>query len=337
MSVRDLLLRFGHYKRGKYVREMIRAALRDHGLTTIPDIYALPLDYHLKFQALPPIVITPSPASVNVQAPEIGIQSSGKDDDVAARGTGEPQIGRGDEEDTLVGSLKSSRRGVVSVSPNATLQEAMTEMMINDYSQLPVMIGDRTVKGVVSWRTIGQQMARKGKLDTVADCSTSDFREVASNRSLMDIVEDVIKHDFVLVRDEVGCISGIVTSTDLSREFRLRFEPFQLLSEVEDYLRTLLETHLPRETIENAKDPDDKARTVSGVHDLSFGEYQRLLEHPENWNKLPFGIDRKTFLRKLDRIREVRNEVMHFSPDPPEESELEELRSFVRCLKTLCH
>jgi hypothetical protein len=32
-------------------------------------------------------------------------------------------------------------------------------MLLHDYSQLPVLSGDRTVKGMVSWRSIGKAFA----------------------------------------------------------------------------------------------------------------------------------------------------------------------------------
>ena len=31
-------------------------------------------------------------------------------------------------------------------------------MLLNDYSQLPVMTGDRTVHGLISWKSIGEHM-----------------------------------------------------------------------------------------------------------------------------------------------------------------------------------
>ncbi len=39
------------------------------------------------------------------------------------------------------------------------MSEAITIMLENDFSQIPVMIGERTVKGVVTWKSIARQVA----------------------------------------------------------------------------------------------------------------------------------------------------------------------------------
>lgn len=69
--------------------------------------------------------------------------------------------------------------------------------------------------------------------------------------------------------------------------------------------------------------------------DLSFGEYVRLLENDAQWQKIRLPIDRGVFCNLLDKVREIRNDVMHFDPDgvPPED--LERLRYFANLLQRL--
>jgi hypothetical protein len=71
------------------------------------------------------------------------------------------------------------------------------------------------------------------------------------------------------------------------------------------------------------------------VDDLSLGEVMRLLEPPENWERLKWQLDRKEFLSALQSVRRMRNEVMHFSPDPLRSQDLQALRAFLGCLRTL--
>src|SRR5262245_47875706 len=54
-----------------------------------------------------------------------------------------------------VSKLAAANRAPVSLQPDSTITEAVTLMMANDFSQLPVFSGDRNVKGAVSWRSIG--------------------------------------------------------------------------------------------------------------------------------------------------------------------------------------
>ena len=59
----------------------------------------------------------------------------------------------------------------------------------------------------------------------------------------------------VLVRGKDRTITGIVTTSDLSREYHQKAAPFLLLGEVEDRIRILISRNLSAAEIKNAKDP----------------------------------------------------------------------------------
>lgn len=46
-------------------------------------------------------------------------------------------------------------------------------------------------------------------------------------------------------------------------------------------------------------------------------------------------VDRKMFIEKLERVRQIRDNVMHLDPDGLPESELQELREFSRTLQVV--
>ncbi len=71
----------------------------------------------------------------------------------------------------------------------------------------------------------------------------------------------------------------------------------------------------------------------------TFGEYIRLLENGERWTKLGLKIDRVKFTEQLRRIRDIRNDVMHFDPDGITEDALRRpgKRRFSRFLEQLHH
>jgi hypothetical protein len=64
-------------------------------------------------------------------------------------------------------------------------------------------------------------------------------------------------------------------------------------------------------------------------------EYKRLLEDPKNWAFLRLELDRSYFIGLLDKLRETRNDVMHFDPDGIEDEALLVLRDFVKFLRNL--
>ena len=83
-------------------------------------------------------------------------------------------------------------------------------------------------------------------------------------------------------------------------------------------------------------DPSVGERTVDSVYDLTFGEYIRLLENEKRWLQFSLEIDRKIFIGALDKVRQIRNDVMHFDPDPvSEEDLLDTLRKFTGFLQRL--
>jgi hypothetical protein len=111
-------------------------------------------------------------------------------------------------------------------------------------------------------------------------------------------------------------------------------EPFLLLGEIENYIRRTLEP-LDAKTLKSARAPGDDDRPVETVADLSFGEYVRLLENEHTWTKLGLKLDRKEFVDHLDRVRRIRNDVMHFDPDGIAPDDREKLRSFIGLLRSL--
>jgi len=103
--------------------------------------------------------------------------------------------------------------------------------------------------------------------------------------------------------------------------------------EIENQVRRLIDGAFSPAELAAARHPGDEDREVEGVADLTFGEYGRLLETPDNWARLNLDLDRKRFVGQLQRVRRVRKEVMHFNPDGTSPEDLELLRDTVRFLQ----
>jgi hypothetical protein len=159
--------------------------------------------------------------------------------------------------------------------------------------------------------------------------------EVSADDSLFAAIGVIVEHQYVLVRASDQRVTGIVTTSDLSLQFQQLAEPFLLLGEIENHVRRLIDGKFTAQELAGASDPSDDERQVTSVADLTFGEYVRLLENPENWKRLKLGVDRAVFVKELDRIRAIRNDVMHFDPDPLGEENLGALRRFVGFLQKL--
>jgi hypothetical protein len=156
--------------------------------------------------------------------------------------------------------------------------------------------------------------------------------EVHYEASMFEAIRLVATNDCVLVRNREKMITGIVTAVDLNEQFQTVAEPFLVLGDIEQSLRRLIERSFTPDELKRMLDPADAARQVEGVSDLTFGEYVRLLQRPEDWEKLRLPLDRAEFVADLDRVRRIRNDVMHFDPDGISDEDLIALRKCSRFL-----
>jgi predicted transcriptional regulator len=229
-----------------------------------------------------------------------------------------------------IGKLDAANQGVVAVHPEDTLTKAITLMLTKNFSQLPVMPNERDAKGMVTWASIGARLASGQTCPKVKDCSDK-YYDVSSDESIFSVIPTIVANQYVLVRDPKDRkITGIVTPADLS--FQQLAEPFLLLGEIEHLIRRLIENKFTQAELSTARDPNDQDRGIDSVADLTLGECIRLLENQDSWTKLMLPIDRVEFIKEAHRVR---NDVMHFDPDPMPQADLGVLRSFASFLEKL--
>ncbi len=233
----------------------------------------------------------------------------------------------------LVSSLRSANQGVTSVPLDGSLSEAQSLMMRFDYSQLGVMSGGRQLRGAITWESMAQVAMRKAE-PALRDCVVG-AEVVRDEDDLIQHIPRIIQAGYVFVRARNERITGIVTTADLSEEFGQRATPFFLIGEIERRLRRVVDRVFSSEELSEVRAPLDSARDVTSAEDLTIGEYVRLLEKPDRWAKMGWSVERAVFIEALDGVRKLRNDVFHFSPDPLDEDQLDELRRFVRWLKIL--
>jgi CBS domain-containing protein len=312
-------------RRGSFIKQVMREALAAKNLRTLPDFDETYIDGTIKFVSS----ISSEPALPRTDGSEDEVKLLVQDSVVIA----ESQSSKAKVDPTYrIARLKSAHTVPLSLGPDVTIGEAITVMMKHDYSQLPVIVGERTVKGLISWRSLGKRLVMDKKC-----CFVKDAMEVPSviplDTSLFDAIPLIAKNDCVLVRDSENKICGIMTPYDVSLTFVELSEAFLLLGEIENLVREMIDARFSKSELELARDPLDADRPLNDVSDLNFGGYVRLLQTPEAWQKLDTKLDRATFVGYLEKVRTIRNNTMHFDPDGIEEGELQELREFARLLK----
>jgi hypothetical protein len=90
--------------------------------------------------------------------------------------------------------------------------------------------------------------------------------------------------------------------------------PFILIGDLDRLLRRAIVRKVSIAEVIAACDPS--GNRIKSHDDMAMGDYQRVLENPVLWSKLGLPLDRATFVARINKIRAVRNAVMHFNPDP---------------------
>ena len=324
VTVRTFLSWFwGTQRRGRWIVSYIRGRLNDAGLRTVPDFESTYLDAEIAFELA-------TEAKGSATAPAELDDGIARTDHTEVR-TSTPEF---TDPTYRISKLAAANRRPVSVTPDSSLTEAITLMMANDFSQLPVMVSERDVKGIVSWKSIGSRLALRQSPYRVRE-AMDPHAEVTSDASLFTAIPVIVENEYALVRGPDKRIVGVITTSDLSLQFQQLSEPFLLLGEIENHIRRIIGARFTPAQLAAVKDPADVARSVESASDLTFGEYRRLLEDPTGWGILGLELDRAVFTKLLDKVRETRNDVMHFDPDGIEDQALGVLRDFAKFLRTL--
>ena len=203
----SILSAFGYSRRRQSVVDKINEEIRRKGL-----------------RASPPLTST-----LDVRSSVMfSLVDSDDGQDAAARGVdgkSEEDQEEGDEElktvletSITVGDLEAAEREPVCVAPDATIKEAITLMELNDYSQIVVRAGARSIKGIVSFRSIARAQLQ-GKVSYVRECTEEGIAEMGLDTPLLDVVREFRDSDVVLVLREDKSLSGVVTPSDIAEEF----------------------------------------------------------------------------------------------------------------------
>jgi hypothetical protein len=154
-------------------------------------------------------------------------------------------------------------------------------MLQYDFSQLPVMQGEREVRGVITWKSISSRLALSPNGAQLVRDYREDAKIVEANRTLFDVIPLIAEAGYVLVRHIDRKIKGPVTVSDLSLHLQALTEPFLCLREIELHVRNLIGSKFNSDDLSIlAEAPINAARKPQGIADLTFGEYVRLLENP---------------------------------------------------------
>lgn len=334
-----ILAAYGYVRRRQTFVDQINADLEALGLEAVPPITTdLDLAGYTIFRAKG----ESSPEDVEVAGESAAAEASAIPAEVVAEEKAEraepPKVDVANPADLSlrVRNLECAEAAPVWITPDATVNAALTEMQLKDFSQLVVAtkLNKSHVKGVISYKSIARA-SLLGEPKLVKDCVDATVPRVDEDEPLLDVVAHFKRHDIVLVFDSDNILSFVVTPADISSEFRNMAGPFLIIGEIEEHLRWLLERRPSLASVIAERLPSPPAAGSSGVSELTMGDVQWILQNPEHWATVGLKHDRERFCAELDHVRGLRNTVMHFR-DPIAGKDLERLRSFADLLRAEC-
>jgi CBS domain-containing protein len=164
-SVRTVMRWFGAERRGFRKIHDVRRALKRTKLDTTPDFEGAYIDSQVTF-------ISKEEGEKRVQKSSVAIDDkSATASEAILTGTAEAPIPI--DPTYRIGRLESANKPVISVKPDEPIQRAATLMLTHNFSQLPVMVNERDVKGIVTWRTIGKRFVLGKSCEAVRNVSTT--------------------------------------------------------------------------------------------------------------------------------------------------------------------
>jgi serine/threonine protein kinase/CBS domain-containing protein len=323
MSVRELIGIWGARGRDFGVNERVHADLGNQGMTTEPDFRAVTLENAVAIVLATQGATDEAPASpaedasvLEATPPQINVAVS--------HGEGAWDHG------LTIGNLPSASKEVCSVTPEATFEEAITLMLTEDFSQLAVMTNPRDLKGAVTWKSIAKaRHANPGAKLSAAIIKAEAVLYTADLISMLPVIEH---QEFIFVSGRDRSITGIVTLADVVEAYGQMASPFFMIGRIDQRLRHIIEDRIALSAITPLIDPEG-LRDISSYNRLTMGDYQRILENPECWDKLGWPLHRKIFCTRLDKIAKIRNNIMHFNNDPLPDDVLSMLQNFINLLQ----
>lgn len=211
---------------------------------------------------------------------------------------------------------------IISCKPTDSIKKAKTIMLMNDFSQLPVLSDDKKIVGFISWRSIGKIEAL-GNGQNLVDEFTEVPKIIKETDSFLDHIHSIAENEFIIVQNNSNSLSGIITTYDMTIYFNDFIMPYLRLGIIEDNLRKIITTKI-------------KPKVTKDVHEMTFYEYKQIFNEDKNWLSLGLdNLDRESFVEKIDEIRLLRNRVAHYKPNPISNTELYFIASFSKLLEDL--
>jgi len=206
-------------------------------------------------------------------------------------------------------------RPLISANSQSSLKDVYTKMISKQISLIPIIDNNgKNYRGYIRQKDLFKSMINDNFIFKSKDINDflvvgKELRIVNELMTLNDLMEKLNGRPSVLIRDESGKYTGIITPRVLA-EFLFEYsERFILIEKIEKKIRERIKKNKIQlnqiiNELYNKPLPRDE-------NQLDFGQYVVVLS--KKWEELGLNsLSKKEFFSKLDSVRKYRNALMHF-------------------------
>jgi CBS domain-containing protein len=222
-----------------------------------------------------------------------------------------------------ISELIDEHEELLCVQKETKIHDALTLMVENDFSQLPIIDENNHLTGVITEQSILHTYLSVGNsvslfdLD-VTNCQTDPIT-IHHEASIFEALELLEKTYAVIVIEHKEPV-GIITDYDTTTFFRNYSEGLITIQGIELTLRKYIESILSNDKLMQAAltkafgmDRIDHTKTAKEYDELSFGDHIQLIISEDNWGRFEeFFAPKKMFSSFMGEVRDIRNKIAHF-------------------------
>ncbi len=219
--------------------------------------------------------------------------------------------------------LLEGKPELVCAKRNNTVRDAMTWMIENDFSQLPVVDNAGDLVGLITQESVLETYYHAegsvSLLDLTVDHCMIDPKTISPEKDVFEAL-DLLRNSYAIVVVEGRKPKGILTDYDTTHFFRNISEGLILIEDIEVPLRQYIESVFSTESQMEAAlmrafkaDKQDPTRPARSYEELSFGDHLQLITTKENWPKFSGYFEPKDlFMQLMQQVGHIRNQLAHF-------------------------
>ena len=206
-----------------------------------------------------------------------------------------------------VSSLIEGRGDPLTVGKEDKIVTALSDMLENDYSQLPVVDNDNHPLGMVTYKSILRAIRNfNAELeDLVVSNAMIDAEDFDLEDDVFDLLKTLQDTNAVLITGAEDKIIGIVTSYDTTEYFRRRSEDMMIVEEIETMIKDLiLENYSIDGIVQEEKLQKSVNRIADRIEDLKDKYKESVFKYLSMTSGHANKLDQKAFETSFLKIFE---------------------------------